>query len=198
MEKILVVFAAPTPIEKSHTACLINRFLQYYNDLHVGAEVTWLDLNQEKDVNSQVLTYNNKLEFFGCSDKYINQLKSVDKLIIGTPMNNFNITGLLKTYLDLIMVANKTFQYKYDGYHKSVGLLTHLKVQIICNQGAPVEWYPYSSFTTYLEGCFAFMGCNVNHSILMDGTKLAKYKGKSNDEIVNEYEGQIRDAVKLF
>ena len=42
------------------------------------------------------------------------------------------------------------------------------------------------------------MGCQVNHTILMDGTKLAKYKGKSNDEIVNEYDGQIMDAVKLF
>ena len=198
MEKILVVFAAPTPIEKSHTACLINRFLQHYTNLHEGVEVTWLDLNQEKDVTNQVLTCANKLEFFGCSDKYINQLKSVDKLIVGTPMNNFNITGMLKNYLDLIMVANKTFQYKYDGYHKSVGLLTNLKVQIICSQGAPVEWYPYSSFATYLEGCFAFMGCQVNHTILMDGTKLAKYKGKSNDEIVNEYDGQIMDAVKLF
>ena len=139
MEKILVVFAAPTPIEKSHTACLINRFLQHYTNLHEGVEVTWLDLNQEKDVTNQVLTCANKLEFFGCSDKYINQLKSVDKLIVGTPMNNFNITGMLKNYLDLIMVANKTFQYKYDGYHKSVGLLTNLKVQIICSQGAPVE-----------------------------------------------------------
>lgn len=198
MEKILVVFAAPTPIERSHTACLINRFLQYYTDLHHDTEVTWLDLNQEKDINSQVLTYTNKETFFACSDKYINQLKSVDKLIVGTPMNNFNITGLLKNYLDLIMVAKKTFEYKYDGYHKSVGLLTNLKVQIICTQGAPVDWYPYSSFTTFLEGCFAFMGCKLNHSILMDGTKLAKYKGKTNDEIVNEYDGQIRDAVKLF
>lgn len=198
MSKVLVVYAAPTPIDKSHTAALANRFLDYYTEKNPDANVKWLNLNKEEEITNYVLNNNNSKEFYDASDKYIDQLKDVDHLIIATPMNNFNISTLLKNYIDHIAVAKKTFEYKYDGFRKSIGLLTNLKVQILATQGAPVDWYPFSNFVKYLEGLFDFLGCTLSRSILIDGTKTAKYKEKTLAEIVDEYNGEIKEKAYRF
>ncbi len=199
MNKVLIIYAAPTPKEVSHTATLINQFLKHYVKYNPDDEFIWLDLNEEKDITNNVLNRNNFSEFFNKSDKYINQLKEVNKVIVATPMNNFMISTLLKNYIDYIMVAKKTFEYKYvNGLRQAVGLLDHLKVQILANQGAPADWYPWGKIVTYLEGCFNFIGATINKSILVDGTKTAKYKDKTLDELIIEFDGTISDSAKTF
>lgn len=198
MANVLVLYAAATPIEKSHTAALVNRYIKYYKEINPNDEINWLDLNTEETITSSVLNTNNSATFFSDGDKYIEQLKNIDKLIVATPMNNFSYSGLLKNYFDHILVAKKTFEYKYDGFRKSVGLLTNLKVQILATQGAPKNWYPWGDIIKLLEGTFSFVGASINRSILIGGTKTSLYKNKSNEEIVDDYDGEIRDIVKTF
>ena len=198
MSKLLVVYCAPTEMEKSHTAALVNRFLKYYTEKNLDVNVKWLDLNKEEEITNCVLNNNNTKAFYEQSDKYIDQLKEMDHLIIATPMNNFNVSSLLKNYIDHIAVAKKTFEYKYDGFRKSIGLLSNLKIQILATQGAPIDWYPFSNFVKYLEGLFDFFGCTLSRSILVDGTKTAKYKEKTLEEVIDEYNGEIKEKAYRF
>lgn len=198
MAKVLVVYASPTKIEVGHTAALVNRFLKYYKELNPNDSIEWLDLNTQEEITHHVLNANETKEFFDRSDKYIDQLKSVDKVILATPMNNFNVSAMLKVYLDYILVANKTFRYKYDAYKKFEGLLTNLKVQVLATQGAPRDWYPWGDMVKYLEGCCDFLGMHINRSILIGGTKTSLYKDKTLEQMLDDYDGEIRDVVKHF
>ena len=49
------------------------------------------------------------------------QFVLADKYVFVTPMWNFSIPAILKTYLDAVAVSGKTFKYTKEG---SVGLLT--------------------------------------------------------------------------
>lgn len=51
----------------------------------------------------------------------LNQFKANHRIVILTPLHNFNITSRLKDYIDNIMIARETFKYTEDG---SVGLMT--------------------------------------------------------------------------
>ena len=64
MSKVLVVYAAPTPIDKSHTAALANRFLDYYTEKNPDANVKWLNLNKEEEITNYVLNNNNTFYYF--------------------------------------------------------------------------------------------------------------------------------------
>ncbi|WP_426427456.1 FMN-dependent NADH-azoreductase [Staphylococcus equorum] len=49
------------------------------------------------------------------------QFKSYHRIIIVSPLHNFNVTSRLKDYIDNILVARQTFKYTSEG---SVGLMT--------------------------------------------------------------------------
>ncbi len=137
-KKILVIISSMVPSEKSYSIELANRFIKYYKKYNKNDEIEVLDLNKI-DIAEKNITSNNFSNFLNTNDtdKYINQLKSIDKLVFTTPMINFNITSVAKNYLDHILVANKTFSYKYSKKGDAIGLLTNLKVQILTTQGAP-------------------------------------------------------------
>ena len=50
----------------------------------------------------------------------LEQFKTHDKIVIVSPLHNFNITSRLKDYLDNILIAKETFAYTDDG---SIGLM---------------------------------------------------------------------------
>ena len=54
------------------------------------------------------------------------------------------------------------------------------------------------NYIEYLEGLFDFLGCTLSRSIIIDGTKTAKYKEKTLAEIVDEYNGEIKEKAHRF
>lgn len=66
------------------------------------------------------------------SDQYIAQLMSADVLVLGTPMHNFGIASTMKSWIDNILRAGKTFNYTENG---PVGLLSGKKVIIAVGSG---------------------------------------------------------------
>lgn len=49
------------------------------------------------------------------------QFKSFHRIVIISPLHNFNVTSQLKDYIDNILIARQTFKYTSEG---SVGLMT--------------------------------------------------------------------------
>ncbi|WP_308150023.1 FMN-dependent NADH-azoreductase [Spiroplasma sp. AdecLV25b] len=197
--KVLVIKSSPITKEKSYSTALGNRFVKYYREFHQEDEIIELDLN-EIDMSKKNINTHNFNEYFNetDSDFYINQLKSVQKVIFVSPMINFNISPIGKTYLDHILVANKTFSYKYQKKGDAIGLLDNLKVQILTTQGAPFSWYPWGNHTEYLRGTWNFVGAKVVEPILVAGTKVKPEGDLTPEQLIDKYDTKIKSAAKEF
>lgn len=200
MAEVLIINGSITPKEKSYSWAVAKKFIEKYKALHPQDEIIDLDLNfipmAQKNLNET-----NFHSFFNNedSDKYIQQLKHADKLVIISPMYNFGVSTILKNYLDHVLVADKTFSYKYAKANGSVGLLKNLKVQIIGSQGAPKGWYSFGNHIAYLEGVADFIGAKINHpSILLAGTKTQPLNNLSPQAATKVVEAEINQAVKNF
>lgn len=199
MAKLLVIKASMVDKSISFSEELTNRFVKYYLESNPNDEVITLDLN-EVLMAQKTLNGSNLKNFFNQedSDFYIDQLKSVHKVVFSCPMTNFNISATAKNYLDHVLVANKTFSYKYSKKGDAIGLLNHLSVQLLTTQGAPLGWYPWGNHTENLKGTFEFMGTKVVTPILVDGTKIPENANKTPVERINEFDSVIRLKAKEF
>lgn len=197
--KVLVIKASPIVKEKSYSTALVNRFVKYYREFHLEDEIIELDLN-EITMSKKNINRHNFNEYFNedDSDFYINQLKSFQKIIFVSPMINFHISPIGKAYLDHILVANKTFSYKYQKKGDAIGLLNKLKVQILTTQGAPFGWYPWGNHTEYLLGTWKFVGAKVAEPILVSGTKVKPESDLTPEQLIDNYDKIIKDAAKIF
>ena len=199
MAKVLVIKSSMIEKNIYYTEELTNRFVKFYKSFNPNDEIIEVDLN---DLPMAQITLNrsNMKNFFNekDSDFYINQLKSVNKIIFACPMTNFNICATAKNYLDHVLVANKTFSYKYSKKGDAIGLLSHLQVQLLTSQGAPLGWYPWGNHTENLKGTWEFMGAKVFDPILVDGTKIPENSSKTPSQRIDEFEEKIKNAAKLF
>ncbi|KAF5295816.1 hypothetical protein FQA39_LY12989 [Lamprigera yunnana] len=152
MEKILVINASVSPKENSDSVKMSEFFISEYKK-NKEVEVIELDLNK-LPMASKTLTVDNMGNYFNQEDSFdiINQLKSVDKVVINFPMVNFGIPAILKNYIDHICIANETFTYKgsTDGF--PIGLLSHLNVQLLATKGG--FGTPEGGFTEYMLNIF--------------------------------------------
>merc|ERR1719445_1750148 len=88
------------------------------------------------------------------SNELVLELKSVDYLLISTPMYNFSVPASLKLYLDHIARAGLTFHYE-DG--KPVGHLG-IKGHAIMSSGGVPPGSPMDHCSVYLKQFFGFLG----------------------------------------
>lgn len=198
MSKVLVISATVSDKEKSYSLTLLDRFLKYYQAKNSSDEIIKLDLNQVS-IAQKTLNVENFKTFWDAETKeYINQLKEVDKLIIASPMQNFNIPAMLKNYLDHVLIANEAFSYKFSEKGDAKGLLTNLTVQILTTQGAPYGWYRWGNHTDYLWGTWDFVGAKVKAPILVAGTKTKPYNELTPDKVIDEFDARIKVAAEEF
>lgn len=139
MAKVLIIRTTMVAKEKSFSEALTDAFVSEYKKYAPQDEIIELDLNNLA-MAQKSLNRHNFSGFFSASDSdfYIEQLKNVHKVVFACPMTNFNICAVAKNYLDHVLVANKTFSYKYSKKGDAIGLLPHLKVQLLTTQGAPL------------------------------------------------------------
>ncbi len=196
--QVLVIKASMIPEAKSFSARVLERFLSYYRQKNPDDRIVELDLNRVP-MASKTLTVDNFQEYFNPqdSDYYIEQLKTANKVIVCCPMTNFNYPATLKNYLDHVLVADKTFSYKYSKKGEAKGLLPHLKVQLITTQGAPFGWYPWGNHTEMLKGTWEFVGAQVAKPLLVAGTKV-DYFQKDPQQAATDYDAAIRAAAEKF
>jgi len=90
---------------------------------------------------------------------YLDELIASDIVVIGAPMYNFSIPSQLKSWIDRVVVAGKTFRYGANG---AEGLLKNKKVFIASSRGnvytpgspsAALEHHE-----SYLTGVLSFIG----------------------------------------
>nr|WP_294944389.1 FMN-dependent NADH-azoreductase [uncultured Mucilaginibacter sp.] len=92
------------------------------------------------------------------SDEAIAELMDADAIVIDAPVYNFQIPSTLKTWIDHICRANKTFRYSENGPQ---GLVKGKKVYVAISSGGiysdgPMK--PYDFIEPYLRGLLGFLG----------------------------------------
>jgi FMN-dependent NADH-azoreductase len=92
------------------------------------------------------------------SEEAIAQLMDSDVIVIGAPMYNFTIHTALKSWIDHIVRANKTFAFTENG---SLGFVTGKKLYIGLSSGGIFTegpFKPYDFAEPYLRFIFSFIG----------------------------------------
>lgn len=122
------------------------------------------------------------------SDELIAELKSVDEVLINSPLYNLNIPSNLKAYLDQVVRIGFTFNINENGYY---GLLENKIAHLITvkggmYKGTPMEQYDFQE--SYLQTILGHMGIKKQNIFSLEGTtgdakSLAKRKIKIQDLI---------------
>lgn len=106
------------------------------------------------------------------SDELVEELQSVNILLISVPIYNFSVPSALKAWIDQVVRIGKTFAY--DGTNFA-GLVKVKQAYIICAYGSSgyVNGGAFSSLNflePYLEGLFNFLGIENIQFFHLQGT----------------------------
>jgi FMN-dependent NADH-azoreductase len=88
----------------------------------------------------------------------LEEFLAADIIVIGAPMYNFTISSQLKSWIDRLAVAGKTFRYSEKGPE---GLAGGKKVHVASSRGGVYTVGPAASFDhqeTYLSTFLGFLG----------------------------------------
>lgn len=108
------------------------------------------------------------------NQRLLKQFKAHHRIVIVSPLHNFNVTSKMKDYIDNILVARETFRYTAAG---SVGLMTDdYKVMLLQASGSIYtnndRYTPMEFSRMYLEKMFKeIMGFDDFYMVRIQGTQ---------------------------
>ena len=106
--------------------------------------------------------------------EYIQELKDADIIVFASPMHNFSVTTLLKSYIDQICRMGLTFNYSEAGPE---GLIKGKQALIISSAGGDFQLpeQKHKDFQTpYLEHILSFIGIEDISVIPVQGVGLGQ------------------------
>jgi FMN-dependent NADH-azoreductase len=102
------------------------------------------------------------------SDALVDELLAADVVVIGAPMINFTIPSNLKTWIDFVARAGRTFAYSEAG---PKGLVTGKQVILVVARGGVYADKPAFDFQVpYLKNVLAFLGMTDVAVLEVEGT----------------------------
>jgi len=102
------------------------------------------------------------------SDALVDELLAADLIVIAAPMINFTIPSNLKTWIDYVARAGRTFRYSEKGPQ---GLVTGKQVILVVARGGVYAGNPALDFQVpYLKSVLGFLGMTDVEVIEVEGT----------------------------
>jgi FMN-dependent NADH-azoreductase len=98
---------------------------------------------------------------------------AADVVVIGAPMYNFGISSQLKSWIDRITVAGKTFRYTEQGVE---GLAKGKQVIIASSRGGMYVEGPFAAYDhqeTYLSAVLGFLGVTDITFVRAEGVAIS-------------------------
>lgn len=144
MTNILVLHSSPRPADLAVTRRLSAIVVERLMTEHPNARLVERDLAVElpSHVDAALLMGARKTQdarsaaeedAVQTAEAMIAQLLAADILVIGAPMYNFGVPSVLKTWIDNVSLAGKTFRYDPQG--KAHGLVTGKTVYVVTSRG---------------------------------------------------------------
>lgn len=150
----------------------------------------------EKKRVGEILTQGEK-KIDETSVALLKQFKDHHRIVIVSPLHNFNVTSRLKDYLDNILIARETFKYTETG---SVGLMVDDYKMLFLQASGGIytnnDRYTNLDFSyKYLKEVFEeIMGFSRVGIVRAQGTNLLLKE----EEIMNEAEKMLNHEWNLF
>lgn len=209
--KTLIINAHPDfNNESTYTAKVKNLFLDKYKTTFPNEEIEELnlyDINVPRIEGDQLLNVWNKqslgeslsddeTKIADMSAFLLNQFKANHRIVILTPLHNFNITSRLKDYIDNIMIARETFKYTEDG---SVGLMTDDYKALLLQASGGV--YTNDDRYTPLEFSYYYLKEMFKEIMGFDEFYIARAQGTSvlpEDEILDAANKDLNNVFDAF
>ncbi|MEH7391608.1 FMN-dependent NADH-azoreductase [Bacillus sp. JJ1503] len=211
MSNVLYITANPHDETGSYSMEVGEAFIKSYRDLHPNDEIVHLDLYKANIpyLDADVFSGWEKLRTGISFDKLLPSERSkvgrlaelggqfllADKYIFVTPMWNFSIPAIMKTYIDGVAVSGKTFKYSKE---KSVGLLTGKKAIHIQARGDIYSEGPDADMEMghrYLDVMMKFFEVSSFEGIFIEGHKRFPEKAQ---EIKEKAIAKAIEAAKSF
>ncbi|MCF1633405.1 NAD(P)H-dependent oxidoreductase [Streptococcus gallolyticus] len=130
------------------------------------------------------------------SQALLEQFKEHHRIVIVSPLHNFNVTSRMKDYIDNILIARETFKYTENG---SVGLMTD-DYQVLLLLASGSIYTNQDRYTTldfapnYIRGIFQeIMGFDAFHLVIAQGTAV-----RSKEEVLAEADTALNKAFSEF
>jgi FMN-dependent NADH-azoreductase len=186
MPTLLQIDSSPMDASNSFSRRLTGEFVRHWRDRHPDGAVVVRDLAA---TSLPVLSSGwvaaaytpeesrtpEQRSLLALSDELIAELQSADEYVIGVPMHNFSISGVLKLWIDQVARAGKTFTYAGGA---PAGLLRDKHLTLIVTSGGSYEpGTPQSAmdFTEpYLRSVFGFLGVTDIRIVRAGGTSSAR------------------------
>lgn len=164
---------------------LTNSFVNQWQRLYRETEVIYRDLHTQpvNHLSQKILTANGSAlerisvemkDELELSRQLIVELLSADVLVIGAPMYNFSIPSQLKTWIDRVLVAGKTFKY-IDG--RVQGLATGKQAFVVSTRGGIYSEGPGVNLDhqeRYLTTVLNFIGISELTFIRAEGVNMGE------------------------
>jgi FMN-dependent NADH-azoreductase len=153
MPRLLHIQSSPS-LDNSVSRVLSDKFVSTWSSNHANIEVDTLDLavnsiphfgpDMMQATRPQSEWSPQTRQAIELSDKLVTQLEAADVIVIGVPMINFTICSQLKTWIDHVTIAGRTFKYAAPGVSK--GMLFGKKVFVITARGGDYADVPVNAF----------------------------------------------------
>jgi|DewCreStandDraft_4_1066084.scaffolds.fasta_scaffold06822_12 FMN-dependent NADH-azoreductase len=142
-----------------------------------------------RDLGTEPLPHLSAANLGKDGDPLIDELKSADVLVIGAPMYNFTIATGLKSWIDRVTVAGKTFKYTDAG---PVGLVPDKKTWIVATSGGAYAGTPIATMHVgYLKTVLNFVGIRDIEVICAEGLALPDRRDRS----IAEARGRVQSIA---
>ena len=184
---------------------LTRSFISQWQQLYPETQVTYRDLHAQpiNHLSQNILSaYNSDpaqispviKEELELSGQLISEFLNAEVLVIGAPMYNFSVPSQLKTWIDRVLVAGKTFKY-VDG--KVQGLASGKQVFIISSRGGYYNAEPMLSLDhqeRYLTTVLNFVGITDIHFIRAEGVNIGE---QIRNQALQHAETRIKQLLEL-
>ncbi|WP_303319057.1 NAD(P)H-dependent oxidoreductase [Flavivirga abyssicola] len=179
--KTLLRIDCSSRIKGSHSRTLADYFEEHWKTANPKGTIIYRDLAKQALPHIQ----NNTIEGFytpieymspqikeatALSDELIEELKSVDEILISSPLYNLNIPSNLKAYLDQVVRIGHTFNINEKGYY---GLLEGKLAYLVTVKGGVYKgtfMEPYDFQEPYLKAILGHMGIKTQELFSLEGS----------------------------
>ena len=208
MAKILYVKGNPKASKDSKCLTMGEKFINEYKNIKPDDEIIEVDLFNDAIVGlDKDLLYfiehakenmanenvsQNTLDKVERYNKTSEQFMEADKYIFSTPLWNLALPDKVKTYIDAVCIAGKTFKYTAKG---PIGLLQNKKCVHLHASGGFHSNESRNHGEPYLKDVMSFMGINDYKSIIAEGYAALPDQA---DALIGKAYAQIPAVAKWF
>jgi FMN-dependent NADH-azoreductase len=187
MTKLLYIEVSPRK-ERSHSIAVAEAFLDAYSAANPDDEIDKMDLWDAElpeldmamiDAKYRLLAGDElderEANAWRIVEATFNRVNSADKIVISTPMWNFNVPYKLKHLIDIIIQPDLAFAVVEGGYE---GLVKGKPAMVIVARGGAYppgsEFYDVDFQKRYLDFLLSFIGFDDIRSLVVEPTLAAE------------------------